>query len=338
VRVAVFGADERLGAVVGDAIVDLNLARRALLEARRAPNAESDALAQVPPRLDAFMRLGQTGLDAAAEAIASIDPADVSRTIDERVVVTPLVAATLHPPLTATSRLFMAMGNYPDHISNIWKRRDGRSVGSPHEVSAEIRAQGRAHFVKHRATVIPTGADVRYPSRTSCLDFEAEVAVILGSSFVDLAEQELQGLVWGVTLVNDWSIRDYANRSRDFAYTKNFDTSCTVGPWITVGEVEDVQSVPFGASVNGTTRQRGTTADMAFSFAELASYLSTDMTLLAGDLISAGTCAGTGADILDEELAALPGQRRFLDVGDEVEVSAPSIGAIRNRIAPSAKR
>jgi 2-keto-4-pentenoate hydratase/2-oxohepta-3-ene-1,7-dioic acid hydratase in catechol pathway len=330
-RIAVYGPWRRVGAVVDDVVIDLNHAHALTLStSRSSERAQSHADAEVPAELGAFIAEGDSAIEAAENAIASVFPARGEEVeFDGHAVAHPLRAVRLHAPIAVgRSRLFMALGNYAEHVQGAWKRRgDDRTVA---DVEAAVREKGPTHFIKHQSSIVSSGDPVRYPRRTEQLDFEAEVAVVIGSPGRDIAEKDFTTHVWGVVLLNDWSVRDYVNRERDFAYTKNFDTSCTVGPWISVGEVGDVQDVTFQTEINGTLRQFGNTSDMIFSFAEYAAYLSRDLTLRPGDLISAGTCTGTGADISEEGLAALEGQQRFLREGDEVVISSPQIGTIHN--------
>ena len=122
--------------------------------------------------------------------------------------------------------------------------------------------------------------DMIYPARCSQLDFEGEVAIILGKKGKDLRPEDLKDYVWGVTLACDWSIRGPREKMgpMDFAVPKNFDTSMSLGPCIVVGELEPA-NVDFETIVNGEQRQVSNTDDMIFSFGQYLEYLSRDMTL-----------------------------------------------------------
>ena len=142
------------------------------------------------------------------------------------------------------------------------------------------------------------GVQIIYPDRCNRLDYEGEIAIVLGKRGVDLKPSQLRDYVWGVTMLADWSIRaprELPGGPLNFNFPKNFDTSCSMGPCLVVGEI-DLTNIDLETLVNGERRQRFSTRDMVFSFGEYLEYLSRDFTLYPGDIISGGTAAGTAAD------------------------------------------
>jgi len=180
--------------------------------------------------------------------------------------------------------------------------------------------------------------EIIYPSRTDRLDYEGEVAVIIGRRGKDLKAEKAEPYFWGYMLQNDVSARSNVggpdNSTSSFARGKNFDTSITGGPYIAVGEFPSAQNIDWETRVNGGVRQTGNTKDMTFSFAEYLEYMTQDMTIMPGDVISAGTTAGTAQD----SSAMMPGEtgkrapELFLKPGDVVEISNPVMGTLRNRV------
>ena len=136
--------------------------------------------------------------------------------------------------------------------------------------------------------------------------------------------------VWGYTLQNDWSIRDFGN-PMDFGNSKNFDSSCSIGPCIVVDEIEDPQDIPFETHIDGQRRHKGNTRDMIWRPAEYLEYLSRDMTLAPGDMISAGTCAGCAMDS-SKFTDGKPDLALFLKPGQTVVVSSDAIGKLTNPV------
>jgi len=177
--------------------------------------------------------------------------------------------------------------------------------------------------------------------RTDRLGYEGEVAVILGCKSKDVAADKAAPYFWGYLLQNDISARTTLpatdNAQSSFMRSKNFDGSISAGPYVVVGEFPDAQDISWETRVNGEVCQEGNTKDMTFTFAEYLEYMSSDMTLLPGDVISAGTTVGTAQDS-SELLPSEPGQapmrapERFLKPGDVVEVSNPEMGTLLNRI------
>ena len=167
------------------------------------------------------------------------------------------------------------------------------------------------------------------------LDYEGEVAIVLGKQGKDVRAHDAKDLVWGVTLLGDWSIRSPREPEGPlkFGMAKNFDQSCSLGPCIVVGEL-DPSDIDVETWVNGERRQRFNTRDMVFSFWEYIEYLSRDLTLYPGDILSGGTAAGTAADSSPRLPDGQFAPERFLKPGDVVEIGSPHIGTLRARIVP----
>ncbi len=194
----------------------------------------------------------------------------------------------------------------------------------------ELRAQGLWGFYKLAASAIGQDDELVYPAHTTQLDYEGEVAIVFSRNAKNEAAGNLDDTIWGYTLQNDWSLRDQSeNPLSGLAFAKNFDGSSSLGPCIVVDEIDDPTNVPFETRVNGELRQQGTTADMVWSFGEAFEYLSRRFTLQPGDVLSAGTNAGTAIDLPPAANGELD-VSRFAGPGDVVEISSPLIGTLRN--------
>ena len=138
-----------------------------------------------------------------------------------------------------------------------------------------------------------------------------------------------------MTLLGDWSIRSPAepNGPLKFGMAKNFDCSCSLGPCIVVGEL-DPANIDVETHVNGERRQQFNTRDMVFSFWEYIEYLSRDLTLYPGDIVSGGTAAGTAADSSPRLADGKFAPDRFLNPGDVVQIASAGIGTLTARIVP----
>jgi 2-keto-4-pentenoate hydratase/2-oxohepta-3-ene-1,7-dioic acid hydratase in catechol pathway len=132
----------------------------------------------------------------------------------------------------------MCFANFADHVRVHRRHRFGETL-TIEEVVRAARSSGPAHFLKHVRTIVGPDDPVRHPARTERFDYEGEVAIVLGRSGRDVSAAELPGLIWGYVLMNDWSVRDYANSARDFGYTKNFDTAASLGPYAVVHFASD---------------------------------------------------------------------------------------------------
>jgi 2-keto-4-pentenoate hydratase/2-oxohepta-3-ene-1,7-dioic acid hydratase in catechol pathway len=332
-KIVVFGSQRRVGAWQDDQIVDVNLAyARYLRERRNASDADAQANERVPTELERFIGGGPATLDAAQEAVeyALANGADGAH--GGQPVVQPRSAVKLHAPSIYRARIACAGSNYALHMAGMQASIAGTEMTAD-EARRRAREAGPWGFWKVVSEVGTDGDDVVYPARATLLDYEGEVAIVLGKRGIDIPAERAAEHIWGVTLMNDWSIRNDMGPPRvlNFNLAKNFDTSVTLGPCIVVGEL-DPRDVQVQTRVNGDLRQDYNSKTMTFSFAEFVELLSRDFTVLPGDVIAGGTGAGT---VMDANRPAPGGawpKEKFLQVGDEVEVSSPRIGAIRNQI------
>jgi 2-keto-4-pentenoate hydratase/2-oxohepta-3-ene-1,7-dioic acid hydratase in catechol pathway len=252
-------------------------------------------------------------------------------------VVYPAAEVALHAPRPDVARIACAGGNFADHAAAMAVKMRGR----PYQGDAyqEIRNAGFWGFWKLAREIVGPDGELIYPERCNRLDYEGEIAIVLGKRGIDLKASQLKDYVWGVTMLADWSIRaprEAPGGPLNFGFPKNFDTSCSMGPCIVVGEA-DPTNIDLETLVNGERRQLFNTRDMVFTFGEYLEYLSRDFTLYPGDIISGGTAAGTAADsseLLPDKTSA---PERFLKPGDLVEMRSPSIGSLNTRVVAKKK-
>lgn len=171
----------------------------------------------------------------------------------------------------------------------------------------------------------PPNADITIPAASHRIDYEGELAVIIGREVRDVTEADSMDAVAGFAVANDVSARDLQFRSKEMLQGKTLDGFLPLGPWITTPDsVEDLQSLRLTTTVNGDLRQDAVIADMIFSVEALISYISSLMTLRPGDVIVTGTPGGIGATM---------DPRRWLRPGDEVKIRIDDLGEIVNRVA-----
>ena len=178
-------------------------------------------------------------------------------------------------------------------------------------------------FAKFSTSVVGDGADIRWsPQLTQAVDYEAELALVIGATCRRVDEARALGYVAGYTCLNDVSARDLQYSDRQFTRGKSLDTFGPMGPWlVTADEVADPQSLPVRSFVNGELRQDASTAEMIFSVAQLISFASHAFTLEPGDVIATGTPAGVGW---------YREPKQMLHDGDEVAVEIEGIGRLVN--------
>jgi 2,4-diketo-3-deoxy-L-fuconate hydrolase len=221
----------------------------------------------------------------------------------------PLAEARIHAPIARPQKVIGIGLNYEDHAA---------------ETGADIPEKPIV-FAKYPNTVIGPGEAIRIPPITEQADYEAELAVVIGSAARNVSESGALDHVFGYTNANDVSSRDLQfSEGGQWTRSKSIDTFCPLGPFIaTKDEIEDPQDLSIRCILNGEVMQDGTTSKMIFSVAELVSFLSQAMTLVPGDVIVTGTPPGVGS-------AGDP--QVWLKAGDEVTVEIGGLGALTNPV------
>jgi 2-keto-4-pentenoate hydratase/2-oxohepta-3-ene-1,7-dioic acid hydratase in catechol pathway len=220
-----------------------------------------------------------------------------------------LADCTLLAPVRAPSKVLAIGLNYADHA------RESGVEPPPAPVT----------FVKTNNSIIGPNEAIRWRAKDSSqVDYEAELAVVIGKRASHVGRDQALDAVLGYTCCNDVSARDAQFSDGQWIRGKSFDTFCPLGPWIvTADEIPDPQALSIRCVVNGTTLQDSTTAEMIFGVADIVSYVSRFITLEPGDVIATGTPVGVG-------FARNP--PIFLRDGDIVDVEIERIGTLRNPV------
>jgi 2-keto-4-pentenoate hydratase/2-oxohepta-3-ene-1,7-dioic acid hydratase in catechol pathway len=230
----------------------------------------------------------------------------------------PMESAELRAPIPRPARNVFCVGwNYSEHFE------EGKSFRG--QTSAQEIPEYPSLFSKNPATVIGPDAAIAFPAPHSTqLDWEAELAVVIGKGGRDIAETDAMSHVFGYTCANDISVRDVQRRhGQQWFKGKNFDTHLPMGPWIVTADDLDPSDLAIASRVNGVTKQDSRTRYMVFKIPRLIAELSAGCELWPGDLIITGTPAGVG-------FARKPPE--YLAVGDTVEVEIEGIGILRNTV------
>jgi 2-keto-4-pentenoate hydratase/2-oxohepta-3-ene-1,7-dioic acid hydratase in catechol pathway len=214
----------------------------------------------------------------------------------------------LLPPVWAPQKIFCVGSNYEAHRIEM-----GREV-----------PQRPLVFMRTAMTLRGHGQPLWLPSESERLDYEGEVAVVIGRPGRRIARADAWSHVAALSAFDDASVRDWQRHSSQFTAGKNFDATGGFGPWlVTPDEVEDLDAVTLETRVNGELRQTGVLSDLTFSVPALIAYISSFATLVPGDVVVTGTPSGVGH-------AQTP--PRYLQAGDEVEVRVGGVGSLRNRV------
>ncbi|MCM3662970.1 fumarylacetoacetate hydrolase family protein [Mesobacillus subterraneus] len=224
----------------------------------------------------------------------------------------PLETVTLMAPIPKPSKNIFCVGkNYADHAIE---------MGSKDDIPEHIMV-----FTKAPTSVIGDGEKIlEHKNVTEQLDYEGELAVVIGKEGKAIEREKVLDHVFGYTIVNDVTARDLQAKHKQFFIGKSLDTTCPMGPWIVhKSAIENPNNLNIQTTVNDEVRQDSNTEKFIFPIEEIISVLSQGMTLEPGDIIATGTPAGVGKGFKPP---------RFLKGGDVIEITVEGIGTLKNTV------
>jgi len=263
-----------------------------------------DGIVDLRGRLSRFATLLEVfraqALDEAEAAVDGVRP-DV-----------PLTEVELLPPLAAPEKILCIGINYADRM------QDYDFTDRPKYPSMFYRAPN---------SLVGHGQNLIRPKISAELDYEGEIAMVIGQECKHVAKEDALGVIAGLTLCNEGTIRDWIRHGKfNVTQGKNFDATGSIGPWIETA-VDLTKPLRLIVRKNGEVTQDDTTESMIFSFADLIVYITTFMTLKPGDIIS------TGTPVKKDPKTEPP---VWLEPGDTIELECPEIGVLRNPVADEA--
>jgi len=251
----------------------------------------------LPRRMEAFLEAGAPALNAASDAA-----------VEAATPRLPLEEVVLHAPVPRPGKVLAVGLNYADHVEEAGMERPTIPM----------------IFNKQTTSVQGPGVPFHRPRVSDKLDYEGELAVVIGRRCRHVPAAHAPGVIAGYTICNDVSVRDWQMRSPTFTMGKSFDTHCPLGPWIvTPDEVGDPHQLQLRTFVNGELRQDSNTKHLIFDCFALVEHLSTAFTLEPGDVIATGTPGGVGATMRP---------RRYLVAGDVVRIAIDGLGELENAV------
>lgn len=263
-------------------------------------------LDSVAPDMQTLIEMGPSGLRLAAQIVQEALPHNLR----------PLDQVRLLAPIPRPRKNIVCLGmNYAAHA-----RESMRAKGLPEKLP-----EHPVFFTKAVTSINdPEGGIPLDSNVTQQLDYEVELAVILGVGGKNIRREDAMRHVWGYTVINEISARDLQNRHQQFFKGKSLDGSCPIGPCIlTADEVPDPRELTLRLRVNGETRQEGSAADLIFDIPTIIEVLSLGQTLEPGDIIATGTPSGVAMGMQPQQ---------WLQVGDVIEAEIDRIGVLRNTV------
>ena len=288
-------------------------------------------------KIAAFLHQGQPGVGIVSADLASVQPFDMSlpeRTLGALPVIErladgrglpallPAIAMTdlqLTAPLPKPRRNIFCVGkNYFEHAREF--------AGSGFDSSAKSGGDIPAfpiYFSKVPESVVGPDAAVEMPAASSAIDYEAELTVVIGKGGKGISKADALKHVWGYTIINDVTARDWQGRHSQWLLGKSFDTFCPMGPWLVSADELDGTNTRVRCYVNDELRQDAATTDLIFDIPTLIETLSAGITIYPGDLIATGTPVGVGIGFKPP---------KYLKSGDMLRVEIDGIGALSNPV------
>ncbi|MBI2526821.1 MAG: fumarylacetoacetate hydrolase family protein [Candidatus Rokubacteria bacterium] len=297
----------KVGAVWHEAVLDLGGLARDLAAQRGTVRRGRGGF---PKSLLELIQGGEGALALAREAWEYGRGLVDQQALDElarRKLAYPLKRVRLLAPIPVPGRNVFCLGrNYADHAAE-------RGAAVP---------EHPVYFTKPATAVVGPGEPVVHHAVTQELDYEVELAAVIGRGGRDIERAQALGHVFGYTVINDVTARDLQKRHTQWFKGKSLDTFCPMGPvLVTADEIPDPQALAIALRVNGQVRQSSHTSKMIFPVAECIEVLSRAMTLLPGDVIATGTPEGVGA-----------ATGAFLKAGDRMEAEVERIGVLANKV------
>ena len=288
-------------------------------------------------KIAAFLHQGQPGVGIVSADLASVQPFELSaaerilgalpvieRLADGRGLpaLLPAIAMralSLTAPLPKPRRNIFCVGkNYFEHAREF--------AGSGFDSSAKSGGDIPAfpiYFSKVPESVIGPDAAVEMPAASSAIDYEAELTVVIGKGGKGISKADALKHVWGYTIINDVTARDWQGRHSQWLLGKSFDTFCPMGPWLISADELDGTNTRVRCYVNDELRQDAATTDLIFDIPTLIETLSAGITIYPGDLIATGTPVGVGIGFKPP---------KYLKSGDMLRVEIDGIGALSNPV------
>ena len=302
VRYSTHGSAPRLGNLVGDQVRCLGETYHRYLAGRGVTRAGELAHALFPPSARGFLAAGA----AAQDALHALDDAVRGGRLEW--VTHPLASMKLHAPLHDPEKFICIGLNYIDHAEE---------TNSPIPKEPPL-------FAKFPTAIVDSTAPIVRPKGCQQLDYEVELAFVIGRQAKDVPQDKALDYVFGYTIVNDVSARDFQFMTTQWMAGKVCDTFAPMGPWIADRtEILDPHGLELSTWVNGTRLQHGNSKNLIYNINVLVAYLSAHLTLMPGDIVATGTPAGVGFSRKPPVL---------LKGGDVVRMEIAGLGWIENPV------
>ena len=303
------GDEERIGAIAGEQVIDVCGALAAALEGggMSAEMAAREAAARVPRSMRAFLARNDGFHHVVHEAV-TFAQSSPNHTLNGQPIAHPLASTPLLAPVGDPQKIVCIGQNYRDHCEEQNQPLPERAI----------------IFAKFPTALAGPGQPIRLPKISEQVDYEAELAFVIGKRGRNIPESQAKEYVAGYMCLNDVSARDIQFSDKQWVRGKTFDTFAPTGPaLVTADEIADPHDLDISLTLNGTVMQSSNTSNLIFGVYYLVSYLSQVFTLEPGDIVTTGTPGGVGV---------FRKPPVFLKPGDEVSITIEGLGTLTNPV------
>ena len=309
------GSERRVGISSDGGLVDVTTGYACVLDEQGEPSPVELAEAIAPPEMIAFLERGERAIEAAQEVVSFAEGDGRERGPNGARVVFDPDDVRLLSPLPRPNSLRDCMA-FEEHVTNTM----GEDV-------PDVWYEQPIYYKGNPDSVVATGETVVWPESSTLMDFELELAAVVGREGRDIPVEKADSYITGYTIFDDFSARDVQGHEMEgnLGPAKGKDFANALGPYLVTPDAIDIESATMTAEVDGETWSSGTPGEMEHTFPEIVAHVSRDETLYPGDVIGSGT-VGEGCGL---ELG------RFLDDGDRVALSVEGIGTLENRVVTS---
>ncbi len=306
------GPERRVGIRTESGLADVTTGYACVLDERGEATPVELAEAIAPPEMLTFLERGERAIEAAREVVSFVENHGREHGPDGARVVFDPAEVRLLSPLPRPNSLRDCMA-FEEHVENTM----GEDV-------PDVWYEQPIYYKGNPDSVCGTGETVLWPDASNLMDFELELAAVIGREGRDIPVEEADSYIAGYTIFNDFSARDVQGREMEgnLGPAKGKDFANALGPYLVTPDSFDIEGATMTAAVDGETWSEGTPGAMEHSFVEIVAHVSEDETLHPGDVIGSGT-VGEGCGL---ELG------RFLDDGNQVTLSVEGIGTLENRV------
>ncbi|WP_256684144.1 fumarylacetoacetate hydrolase family protein [Halococcus qingdaonensis] len=309
------GPKRRVGINTESGLVDATTGYACVLDERGEPTPVELAESIAPPEMIAFLERGERAIEAARDVVSFVERDGRERGPNDACIVFDSDDVQLLSPLPRPNSLRDCMA-FEEHVANTM----GEDV-------PEVWYEQPIYYKGNPDSIRGTGETVVWPDSSELMDFELELAAVIGREGRDIPVEAADSYIAGYTIFNDFSARDVQGREMEgnLGPAKGKDFANALGPYLVTADSFDVESATMTAEIDGETWSSGTPGAMEHTFAEIVAHVSRDEPLHPGDVIGSGTVGeGCGLEI-----------GRFLDDGDRIALSVEGIGTLENRVVTS---